>query len=149
MPPRTPHHLKTPHRVSSWTLDPADVRASVRSASKFDAHEEAVRRRFEGTVRRGQHRAPAATCRPRLHRGAPSGSSRPPSPRARVLLTVRCDRRLQLIEERARLKTRLDTLESEHQTLLGNVRRLQQSILTMQVIGRAQLRRTPTNSPLR
>jgi len=30
-----------------------------------------------------------------------------------------------LIEERARLKARLDGLESEHQTLLGNVRRLQ------------------------
>ena len=38
-----------------------------------------------------------------------------------------------LIDERARLKARLDTLESEHQTLLGNVRRLQSSILTMQV----------------
>ncbi len=41
-----------------------------------------------------------------------------------------------LIEERARLKARLDQLESEHQTLLGNVRRLQTSILTMQVPAR-------------
>jgi len=54
-----------------------------------------------------------------------------------LLLCLQVRKRFEgtLINERARLKARLDQLESEHQTLLGNVRRLQTSILAMQVRG--------------
>lgn len=38
-----------------------------------------------------------------------------------------------LIEERSRLKSRLDQLESEHHVMINNVRRLQGSIVSMQV----------------
>jgi hypothetical protein len=38
-----------------------------------------------------------------------------------------------LIEERSKLKSRLDQLESEHHTMINNVRRLQGSIVSMQV----------------